>query len=116
MKPLSLPLVPYLLVAILGVHFYFQEALSDKLLTIAISLISLAYFSFKSIFYWSTLFWGIIFFCLGFCTAHIDQFLPDKHYSQLTTTGINQIEIELQQRLRENTRNHRFYADITAVN
>lgn len=116
MKPLSLPLVPYLLVAILGVHFYFQEALSDKLLTIAISLISLVYFSFKSIFYWRSLFWGIIFFCLGFCTAHIDQFLPDKHYSQLTTTGINQIEIELQQRLRENTRNHRFYADITAVN
>ena len=116
MKPLSLPLVPYLLVAVLGVSFYYQETYPEKILIAALSLAILAYFSFKPLFYWRTFFWGIAFFCLGFCTAHIDQFLPKKHYSKHTSPGINEIKVELHQRLKGNQKNHRFYAEVIAVN
>ncbi len=116
MKPLSLPLVPYLFVAILGVCFYYQETYPEKILVGILSFVILAYFSFKPLFYWRTFFWGIAFFCLGVCTAHIDQLLPEKHYSKYISPGINEIKIELHQRLRGNQRNHRFYAEVTAIN
>ncbi len=116
MKPLSLPLVPYLLVFVLGVNFHYQEALPSPLLIILLAVVILGYFSFKSPFYWRTPFWGIIFFYLGIYTAEVDQLLSKKHYAKLEPTEINTIEIELQQRLRESKNAYRFYAEITTIN
>ena len=116
MKPLSLPLVPYLLVFVLGVNFHYQEAFPYPLLVILLAVVILGYFSFKSPFYWHTPFWGIIFFYLGICTAEVDQLQSKKHYAKLDPTEINTIEIELQQRLRESENAYRFYAEITAIN
>ena len=116
MKPLALPLVPYLLVFILGVNFHFQETFSYQLLHVLLAMAILGFHSFKSPFYWRAPFWGLLFFCLGFCVAHIDQLLPEKHYANFAPTEVNNIEIELQQRLRESTNAHRFYANLTSIN
>ena len=116
MKPLTLPLVPYLLVFILGVNFHFQETFSYQLLHVLLAMAILGFHSFKSPFYWRAPFWGLLFFCLGFCVAHIDQLLPEKHYANFAPTEVNNIEIELQQRLRGSTNAHRFYANLTSIN
>lgn len=117
MKPLSLPLVPFLFVFVLGVHAAFQTTTFYLCIEIAIASYLLIYYSFFSPLKWQTVLWGICFFLLGFYMAKFDQRIPKDHYSFSINQKIeNSFEVELHQRLYATSSKDRFYVKLVKLN
>jgi len=116
-KPFSLPLVPFLLVFVLGIHFAFQSDAYDQLFDGVLCFILLIYFSFSSPFKWGLLLLGSGFFGLGIQAGKIDQKITPSHYSQLVNPEIEAtFQVLLQEKLSAPNTQERYYVTIKKVN
>lgn len=114
---MSLPLVPFLLVFVLGIHFAFQSDAYDQLFDGVLCFILLIYFSFSSPFKWGLLLLGGSFFGLGIQAGKIDQKTPPSHYSQLVNPKNEAtFQVLLQEKLSGSNTQERYYVTIKKVN
>lgn len=117
MKPLSLPLVPFLLVFVLGVHAAFQEATIFVWIDISLAICLLCYFSFFPPLKWWNFFLGIGFFVVGFYLAETDQWLTKDHYSHvINLERVHHFEVAPQQCLYASSNRERFYVKLIRIN
>lgn len=116
MKPISLPVLPFLLMFILGVHFAFQVEMVYKGIDGVLALLLLVYFSLHPPLKWWNFIFGCCFFWLGFFAGKIDQNFPESHYSQkLEGNGLHHFDVELTQQLSSSTHRSRYYAKIYRI-
>ena len=107
MKPLSLPLVPFLLVFVLGVHTAYQTDPLSLEIDAFLCLILIGYFSLFPPFKRQTLILGLCFYGVGYLVGNIDQNLPLDHYSQLVNTSQeNSFKVVLERKLNPTKTNH----------
>ena len=117
MKPISLPLVPFLLVFVLGVHTAYQIDPFYQGMDGLLCLILLGYFSFFPPFKKQTLMLGLCFYGMGYLVGNIDQKLPQTHYSQQINTSLeNSFKVVLKQKLKPTKTQERFYVKVEEVN
>ena len=117
MKPLSLPLVPFLLVFVLGVHTAYQTDPLYLGIDALLCLILIGYFSLFPPFKRQTLILGLYFYGVGYLVGNIDQNLPLDHYSQLVKTSQeNSFKIVLEQKLNPTKTREHFYVKVEKVN
>ena len=117
MKPISLPLVPFLLVFVLGVHAAYQIDPLYQVIDGLLYLFLLCYFSLFPPFKGQTFILGLCFYGMGYLVGNIDQKLPHAHYSQqINTSQENSFKVVLKQKLKPTKTQERFYVKVEKVN
>ena len=117
MKPISLPLIPFLLVFVLGVHTAYQTDPLYLGINGLLCLIVLGYFSLFPPFKKQTFILGLCFYGVGYLVGNIDQKLPLDHYSQLVKTSQeNSFTVVLERKLKPTKTRERFNVKIEKVN
>ena len=117
MKPISLPLIPFLLVFVLGVHTAYQTEPLYLGINGLLCLIVLGYFSLFPPFKKQTFILGLCFYGVGYLVGNIDQKLPIDHYSQLVKTSQkNSFTVVLERKLKPTKTRERFNVKIEKVN
>ena len=117
MKPLSLPLVPFLLVFVLGVHTAYQIDPLYLGIDGLLCLVLLGYFSMFPPFIRHTFILGLCFYGMGYLVGNIDQKIPHDHYSQLVKISQeNNFTVVLERKLNPTKTRERFYVKVEQVN
>ena len=117
MKPLSLPLVPFLLIFVLGIHTAYQIDPVYLGIDGLLCLVLLGYFSMFPPFIRHTFILGLCFYGMGYLVGNIDQKIPHDHYSQLVKISQeNNFTVVLERKLNPTKTRERFYVKVEQVN